>query len=274
MQTLQSRPDPYGFKRTSKSSQKSSRIPRNILSFSRKNFREEVKRIRFGSRKYYSIGNSNTTELEKLTLSNEGIWERGKKSEQVECSLALKSVYVFLCAMIDIVYKGRPIQRFWFLEVVARMPYISYVCMLHLYETMGWWTVDDGLREQHFREDRNESIHLLVMESLGGSVRWRDRFLARHCAILYFWTLILFYFVTPKTAYKSSELLERHAVDTYLQFVHENEEILSKLPVPDVSIEHYGESIYNLRQLFWIISSEEARHAASMKELTSSHPEP
>lgn len=33
----------------------------------------------------------------------------------------------------------RPIQRFWFLEMVARMPYFSYITMLHLYETFGWW---------------------------------------------------------------------------------------------------------------------------------------
>jgi len=33
----------------------------------------------------------------------------------------------------------RPIQRFWFLEMVARMPYFSYITMLHLYESFGWW---------------------------------------------------------------------------------------------------------------------------------------
>jgi hypothetical protein len=28
--------------------------------------------------------------------------------------------------MLDIIFKDRPIQRFWFLETVARMPYFSY----------------------------------------------------------------------------------------------------------------------------------------------------
>jgi hypothetical protein len=31
----------------------------------------------------------------------------------------------------------RPIQRFWFLETVARMPYFSYISCIHLYETLG-----------------------------------------------------------------------------------------------------------------------------------------
>ena len=30
-------------------------------------------------------------------------------------------------------------QRFWFLENVARMPYFSYTTMLTLYESLGWW---------------------------------------------------------------------------------------------------------------------------------------
>jgi ubiquinol oxidase len=38
-------------------------------------------------------------------------------------------------------YEGRPIQRFWLLETVARMPYFSYLSMLHLYETLGFWNI-------------------------------------------------------------------------------------------------------------------------------------
>jgi len=41
--------------------------------------------------------------------------------------------------VLDIIYDKRPVQRFWFLEVVARMPYFSYISMLHLYESLGWW---------------------------------------------------------------------------------------------------------------------------------------
>jgi hypothetical protein len=37
-------------------------------------------------------------------------------------------------------------QRFWFLETVARMPYFSYISMLHLYESLGWWRAGAELR--------------------------------------------------------------------------------------------------------------------------------
>ena len=51
----------------------------------------------------------------------------------------VRAVYLSLCVFLDIMYANRPIQRFWFLETVARMPYFSYITMLHLYESLGWW---------------------------------------------------------------------------------------------------------------------------------------
>eukprot|EP00955_Chlamydomonas_euryale_P025384 267445-Chlamydomonas_euryale.AAC.1 len=38
-------------------------------------------------------------------------------------------------------------------------------------------------------QEWNELHHLLIMEALGGDARWRDRFLAFHAAILYYWAL-------------------------------------------------------------------------------------
>ena len=38
-------------------------------------------------------------------------------------------------------------RRFWVLEVVARMPYFSYISMLHLYESLGWWRAGAELRK-------------------------------------------------------------------------------------------------------------------------------
>jgi hypothetical protein len=35
-----------------------------------------------------------------------------------------------------------------------RMPYFSYISMLHLYETLGWWTIGTDVRRVHFAEGR------------------------------------------------------------------------------------------------------------------------
>lgn len=44
-------------------------------------------------------------------------------------------------------------QKFWVLETVARIPYFSYISILHLYETLGWWRQGAELRKVHFAEE-------------------------------------------------------------------------------------------------------------------------
>ena len=170
---------------------------------------------------------------------------------------------------MDKFYDDRPIQRFWFLETVARMPYFSYIAILHLYETMGWWKVSTDLRRMHSEEEYNETEHLHIMEILGGNRYYVDRFVASHSAILYYIGLLLLFLVSPETSYKFSELLENHAVDTYDQFIEENEELLKRLPVPqtiyDKKAKHYQlESLYDI---FVIIRDDEEGHAQSMGNL-------
>jgi ubiquinol oxidase len=52
------------------------------------------------------------------------------------------------------------------------MPYLSYISMLHLYESLGWWRRSADVKRIHFAEEWNEFHHLLVMEALGGDQRW------------------------------------------------------------------------------------------------------
>ncbi|KAL1529002.1 hypothetical protein AB1Y20_010323 [Prymnesium parvum] len=178
-------------------------------------------------------------ELAKLELSNEAIWERERQREQVDAPLVLKLPYYVLCYALDIFFDGRPIARFWFLETVARIPYFSYISMLHLYESLGWWRRSAETKQVHFAEEWNEFHHLLIMESLGGDQRWADRFLARHAAILYYWLLIFLWIASPTLAYNFSELIEAHAVDTYAEFVDANAPRLRALPAPRIARLYY-----------------------------------
>ena len=186
-------------------------------------------------------------QLASLTLSNDAVWERENSREQVRAPWVIKGPYLVLCLLLDTLFDGRPIARFWFLETVARMPYFSYISCLHLYESLGWWRLGIQVKRVHFAEEFNEAHHLLTMEALGGDARWRDRFLAYHSAIVYYWLLVLAWVVSPTLAYNFSELIEAHAVDTYEQFLEENEDTLRELPAPPIS-KYYWENETCVRQ--------------------------
>lgn len=189
-------------------------------------------------------------KLKQLKLSNKAVWDREHAREAagggVETPWYVRAVYYSLCLFLDVAYDNRPIQRFWFLETVARMPYFSYITMLHLYESFGWWRAGAELRKVHFAEEWNELHHLQIMESLGGDQLWIDRFMAQHAAIVYYIILVALFVASPKLAYNFSELIEAHAVDTYGEFADANEELLKTLPPPFVAVQYYLSGDYYL----------------------------
>jgi len=229
------------------------------------------------------------SQLAQLTLDDKACWElerkRDKERGENYAPVFIKIPFYALCWMTDNLFDGRPIQRFWFLEEVARMPYMVYISMMHLYESLGWFRAGAPLRKVHFAEEWNEMHHLMIMESLGGDQAWIDRFLAQHAAVFYFWLLCLFYAVSPQLAYKFSVLVEGHAIDTYGQFAKENEERLKQLPAPYVAAAYYlGKDLYmldaftlsspelrrpscsNLYEVFINIHDDEVEHEHTMSE--------
>ncbi|WIA18851.1 hypothetical protein OEZ85_003529 [Tetradesmus obliquus] len=193
-------------------------------------------------------------QLRQLKLNDREVWareeRRKKESGDVDAPWFIKAPFWLLCVMLDLCFANRPIQRFWVLETVARIPYFAYISILHLYESLGFWRAGAELRKVHFAEEWNELHHLQIMESLGGDQLWFDRFIAQHAALLYYWVLIVIYLFSPKLAYAFSELVELHAADTYEQFVESNQEALAALPPPLVAAAYYrNEDLYMFDEL-------------------------
>jgi ubiquinol oxidase len=149
-----------------------------------------------------------------------------------------KAVVKSAVKVIDKVYKDRDYARFYVLETVARVPYFSFVSVLHLYETLGVWRKADFL-ETHFAQTMNEYHHLLIMEDLGGDERFVDRFFAQHTAFAYYWLTCLLYVVSPRMAYNLSEQVEEHAYHTYDEFLKQNGTSLSLEHPPAVATNYY-----------------------------------
>lgn len=232
------------------------------------------------------------SRLKKLTLNSTAIWEREKARGEIVAPWVIKVPYYVLCYFLDVVFEGKYVfSRFFLLETVARMPYFSYITMLHLYETLGFWRRSSEVKRVHFAEEWNEFHHLLVMESLGGDQAWWVRFVAQHSAIVYFLVLTHLWALSPSLSYKFSEMLETHAVDTYGQFLDENEKELKKLPPSLVSLEYYtlgiadpmfgeyqtsvqvtgeeirkpGKNMKSLYDVFSAIRADEGDHVGTMK---------
>lgn len=145
-----------------------------------------------------------------------------------------------LVFVINVVYRDRPYPRFYVLETVARVPYFSYLSVLHLYETLGIWRKADWLKV-HFAESWNELHHLLIMESLGGNQHWFDRLLARTTALIYYWIITGLYLLAPRSAYHFMELVEGHAYHSYDNFLKEQGDELKTQPAPQIAINYYRE---------------------------------
>ena len=253
-------------------------IPMSFLEFGLQNIRREVTQKRYGFRNDPYVDVTDKYEankirrynraLKSLALDDKRIWEREQNREQVQCPRMLMTIYYTICYVLDVVYKNNPIARFWFLETVARMPYFSYVSILQMYEALGWWELDGSLKRKHLHEEENETHHLRIMESLGGSSSWWNRFLARHGAMVYYGVLLVLFMTSPRLAYLSSELLEMHAVDTYMEFYESNERVLKSLP-PTKEAMRYKSDAWNMYDIFKQIANDELQHAKSMKYVRS-----
>lgn len=195
-----------------------------------------------------------------------------------------------LAFVINQVYRDRPMPRFYVLETVARVPYFSYLSVLHLYETLGLWRKADWLKV-HFAESWNELHHLLIMEELGGSQNWVDRVFARSVALIYYWIIVGLYLVHPGAAYNFMELVEGHAYRSYDKYLKSNEQWLKEQTAPQVAVNYYRDGdlymfdefqagrkpeerrpkIDNLYDVFVAIRDDEAEHVKTM--IACQHPD-
>lgn len=175
-----------------------------------------------------------------------------------------KSVVKSAVKVIDRVYKDRDYARFYVLETVARVPYFSFVSVLHLYESLGIWRKADYL-ETHFAQTMNEYHHLLIMEDLGGDERFVDRFFAQHVAFAYYWLTCILYVVSPRMAYNLSEQVEEHAYHTYDEFLKQNKRLLN-IQKPTITASTYYDNVKNMYDVFTNIRNDEGDHVKTMQD--------
>ena len=140
-------------------------------------------------------------------------------------------------SILDFLYRGRDFQRFWVLETIARAPYFAFLSVLHFKESLGLRTeAHFHLMKEHFAQTVNETEHLTEMESRGGADYWVDRFFAYHLVLIYYWTMVVYYFIAPVSAYHLNEQVEWHAMETYGKYLldHPDDEVIADVMLDEI----------------------------------------
>jgi len=154
-------------------------------------------------------------------------------------------------AILDFLYRNRPSQRFWVLEVIARAPYFSFISVLHFRESLGLRGEDHiYLMKEHFYQALNETEHLEEMETRGGNEHWIDRFFAKHLVLLYYWIMVAYYFISPIDAYDINMKIEKHAYETYVKYSAYHPEDVKIAEIAEDELNHAKE----LRQAMLMIA--------------------
>ena len=150
-------------------------------------------------------------------------------------------------AILDFLYQGRDIQRFWVLETIARAPYFAFLSVLHFKESLGLRTPEHfELMKEHFEQTVNETEHLEEMERRGGHTAWIDRFFAYHLVLVYYWIMVSYYFVSPRNAYHLNAEVELHASMTYAKYLVTNPDDEKIVAIMNDEVQHYQEMIRNV----------------------------
>ena len=145
-------------------------------------------------------------------------------------------------AIIDFIYRGLPIQRFWVLETIARAPYFAFLSVLHFKESLGLRDLSHYyLMKEHFEQTINETEHLIEMERRGGSDRWIDRVFAYHLVLVYYWSMVVYYFIDPVSAYHLNSGIEFHATETYLNYLWDHQDDTKIAEIAADEMNHYIE---------------------------------
>ena len=160
------------------------------------------------------------------------------------------SILGLTVTILDTLYRGRDTKRFWVLEVIARAPYFAFLSVLHFKESLGLRTESHyNLMKEHFEQTVNETEHLREMEQRGGDRAWIDRFLAYHLVLVYYWTMVAYYFVAPRSAYHLNSEVELHATLTYAKYLTTHKEDTRIWEIMNDEVQHWQEMNNALRTL-------------------------
>ncbi|GAB4148786.1 MAG: alternative oxidase [Patescibacteria group bacterium] len=181
-----------------------------------------------------------------------------------------------IVAIMDMLYGYKNYRRFFVLETIARIPYFSYLSVLHFFQSVGRHP-SLALLDLHYKESVNEEYHLMIMEELGGDKFWLDRLVARLIGLTYYWIAVGLFLICPKSGYYLMELIEQSAVQSYTKFIQIQADKLSEMEPGKYAKEYYRSEKarmlmpektvekFSMLDVFQSILQDEAVHVSDMQ---------
>ncbi len=173
-----------------------------------------------------------------------------------------------LFRIMDLTYgRGRTLEKFRVLELVARVPYqawenVAYVAVTHTARRPGFARrVFDTVRISRWEQD-NEQWHLLILEELteGGTSQGllRRQVIPQALAFVYYWISWALFVVRPDWSYRLNADFEEHAEHEYAHLVADHPE-WETTPFRSAFSDDFGDYA-TLAELFRQIGFDERLH--------------
>lgn len=203
------------------------------------------------------------------------------KREQEATLASPRRKYGFLGRVLffvmDLFYgRGKSLQKFKVLEVIARVPYqawehVAYVAVTHMYGSPDFARrIFDFVRESRHQQD-NEQWHLLILEERVRKHRIHENFLLHRIlpqfmAFTYYHISWILYVMKPSWSYALNADFEDHAEHEYMEYVREHSE-LEREAFESIFKADYGD-LANCADLFRRIGLDERLHKLESLERT------
>ncbi|XKT74447.1 MAG: alternative oxidase [Patescibacteria group bacterium UBA2163] len=192
----------------------------------------------------------------------------------------------FLIAAGNTLYGKKPSYlKFRAVEVIARVPYHSWVAVSHTLLTRFYKDEKRALvlcADGEFARlsQENETMHVVVISTLTeneerGNVITHT-IIPLMFALFYYWVSYLIYLFKPRWSLELNYLFENHALEQYDEFLKQNEESLKSKPIESEFLSWYGREFRTQYDFFQSVRNDElihrnrSIHTTSWREKTTS----
>lgn len=206
--------------------------------------------------------------------------EYRKRYDSYRPSLIPRILGKLLIVCGTIVYGRKPsYQKFRAIEIIARVPYQSWVSVSYTLLTCFFWDEARAMslsKQAHFASEAqdNETMHVVVISTLTkAEVRigvFHHTVIPMIFGFFYFWMSYLLYFIRPILSYELNFLFEQHAYEAYDQFIRENETALRQKPLMNIFLDRYGRTVSNQYDFFVSVRNDELIHRNTSLQMADS----